>query len=133
MGYFEEFTLKTDTQGVYNITKEITGAVKRSSVSEGIALIFCPHTTAGITMNENTDPNVGRDLLFGMARAFPNHAQFTHTEGNSYAHLRSSMAGCEVILIIEDNWPKLGICQNVYLLEFDGPRTRSFYVKIMEG
>lgn len=134
MAYLEELTIKTHAEGVYNITKEITGAIKRSGVEEGIAVVFCPHTTAGITLNENTDPkNVGHDLLVSLGHAFPSHEEFTHSEGNSYAHVRSSVVGCDVTLIIEDNWPKLGIWQNVYFLEFDGPRKRSFYVKIIKG
>ncbi len=134
MSHLEELSIKTQNQGVYNITKEITGAIKRSGVEEGIAVVFCPHTTAAITLNENTDPkNVGHDLLLSLERTFPSHSDFTHSEGNSHAHVRSSAVGCQVTLIIEDNWPKLGIWQNVYLLEFDGPRQRSFYVKIMQG
>lgn len=127
-----EFTLKTEKTGVYNITREVTEAVKSSGIESGMALVFCPHTTAAITLNENTDPDVGLDLLLGMERAFPDSKDYRHTEGNSYAHIRSSSVGCQINLIIEDGWPLLGIWQNVYFVEFDGPRERRYYIKMFE-
>lgn len=130
MGKLLEFSLKTEQSGVYNITREVTDAVKASQVESGIAVVFCPHTTASITFNENTDPNVGLDLLSGMERAFPKYPDFKHSEGNSHAHIRSSSLGSELILIIDDGWPVLGIWQNIYFVEFDGPRERKYYVKV---
>lgn len=133
MGMFREFSLKTETTGVYNITQSVTDFIKQCNVGSGIAIVYCPHTTAGITINENTDTAVGFDLLLGFSEAFPDRKEFKHSEGNSYAHLRSSAVGCEVTLIIEDGWPALGIWQNLYFLEFDGPRERKYYVKVMAG
>lgn len=131
MGALKEFSIKTDKTGVYNITGMVQGFIVESKVESGIAVIYCPHTTAAITLNENTDVNVGRDLLVGIDEAFPDRDDFKHSEGNSYAHLRSSAIGGSVTIIIEDGWPKLGIWQNIFFLEFDGPRDRTFYVKIM--
>jgi len=132
MGKLREFTLKTDETGVYNITRTVTDAIKESGVEEGIAILFCPHTTASLTFNENTDTNVGRDLLRGMEDAFPKHEDFLHTEGNSHAHIRSSNLGSELMIIIDEGWPLLGIWQNIYFVEFDGPRERKYYIKIIE-
>lgn len=127
-----EFSLQTETTGVYNITKEVSNAIKRSGIEDGVAIIFCPHTTASITMNENTDVNVGKDLLLGVSRAFPNHEDYLHSEGNSYAHIRSSVIGNQLTVIISEGWPLLGIWQNIYFVEFDGPRQRKYYVKCIE-
>jgi len=131
MGKLHEFTLKTEQTGVYNITRSVTDTVRNSGIDSGIAIIFCPHTTAALTLNENTDPNVGLDLLMGMERAFPDYEDFKHSEGNSYAHIRSSNIGAQITVIIEDGWPLLGIWQNIYFIEFDGPRERKYYIKLM--
>ncbi|MBE6765018.1 MAG: YjbQ family protein [Ruminococcaceae bacterium] len=127
-----EFTLKTEKQGVYNITRTVTDAIKEGGVESGIALLYCPHTTAAITFNENTDDNVGVDLLESLARTFPESDNYKHSEGNSYAHIRSSVIGCSNVIIIEDGWPLLGIWQNIYFVEFDGPRERKYYLKLIE-
>lgn len=132
MSKVQEFTLKTEQSGVYNITREVTDCVKAAEIDSGIAIVYCPHTTAALTLNENTDTNVGLDLLCGMERAFPKYEDFKHTEGNSHAHIRSSNLGAELIIIIDEGWPLLGIWQNIYLVEFDGPRDRKFYIKIIE-
>ncbi|MDR1001943.1 MAG: secondary thiamine-phosphate synthase enzyme YjbQ [Oscillospiraceae bacterium] len=131
MGTLIEFTLRTETTGVYNITKEVTDAIKSGGIESGLAVIFCPHTTAALTMNENTDINVGKDILLGLERAFPDSKDYAHSEGNSYAHIRSSMTGSQLNVIIDEGWPLLGIWQNIYFLEFDGPRDRKYYVKLM--
>ncbi|MBP3414584.1 MAG: YjbQ family protein [Clostridia bacterium] len=132
MGKLLEFTLKTEKQGVYNITREVTDAIKSGGVESGIALIYCPHTTAAITFNENTDDNVGLDLLSSLEKTFPEDGDYKHSEGNSYAHIRSSLIGCNSTIIIEDGWPLLGIWQNIYFIEFDGPRQRKYYIKLIE-
>jgi len=131
MGKLHEFKFKTEQTGVYNITRSVTDTIRDSGIESGIAVIFCPHTTASITLNENTDTNVGLDLLMGMDRAFPVYDDFKHTEGNSHAHIRCSNLGSQITIIIEDGWPLLGIWQNVYFVEFDGPRERKYYIKLM--
>ncbi len=128
-----EFVLNTQKEGFYNITKEVEHAIAQSGVAEGIALVFCPHTTGAITITENTDPMVCADILLGMMRAFPDYSDYKHSEGNSFAHLKSSAMGCEMSLIISGGWPLLGAWQAIYFCEFDGPRERRFYVKVMNG
>ncbi len=125
------FTLKTDYEGFYNITDKVKETIKESGVQSGLAVVFCTHTTAAITINENADPDVKHDLLLGLAKAFPDGSEFRHIEGNSAAHLKSSCVGVSCSIIIENSKPLLGTWQGVYFCEFDGPRTRHFSVKII--
>ena len=125
------FQLKTPNEGLVNITNEVTEAVSESGVNEGICVVFCPHTTAAITINENADPDVKSDFVLGMDNIFPNLNAFRHAEGNSDAHIKSSAVGASEILIVSGGKPLLGTWQDVYFCEFDGPRTRKFYVKVM--
>jgi secondary thiamine-phosphate synthase enzyme len=124
-------TLRTGKEGFYNITPAIGEAVRKSGVEDGLCLVYCPHTTAGLTINENADPDVVRDLLLGLAEAFPDRPGFRHAEGNSAAHLKASCLGSSVTLIVESGAPKLGVWQGVYFCEFDGPRERRYHLKIM--
>jgi secondary thiamine-phosphate synthase enzyme len=126
-----EYTLQTIKEDFYNITAQVREAVSQSGIKSGIAVVFCPHTTAGITINENADPDVVRDLLFALDKTFPDRAEFRHAEGNSAAHLKASCIGSSVTLIIENGRPVLGTWQGVYFCEFDPPRSRKFYVKII--
>lgn len=126
-----EFTLRTEREGLYDVTQRVCEAVRESGVKSGFCIIYCPHTTAGITINENADPDVVHDLLHGLAQAFPDRAAFRHREGNSAAHLKSSAVGASQTVLIEDGCPLLGTWQGVYFCEFDGPRTRRFQVKVM--
>lgn len=105
-------------------------AVKESGVLSGICLVYCPHTTAGITINENADPDVVRDILLGLSTAFPDQKGFRHGESNSAVHLKASCIGASQMLIIENHQLLLGTWQDIYFCEFDGPRTRKFYVRI---
>jgi secondary thiamine-phosphate synthase enzyme len=116
---------------MFNITEQVNDALCTSGVKSGIAVVFCPHTTAGITINENADPDVVRDFLLGMDKAFPDRAEFRHAEGNSHAHLKASCVGASETVIVENGRLLLGTWQGIYFCEFDGPRTRSFYVKII--
>lgn len=111
----------------------IRDALSESSVQNGILVIYSPHTTAGITINENADPDVRRDLKLGLDKAFPNDPDYIHFEGNSDGHMKSSLIGASETLIIEDGRPILGTWQSIYFGEFDGPRTRTIYIKIVEG
>jgi secondary thiamine-phosphate synthase enzyme len=99
----------------------------------GVATVFCPHTTAGITINENADPDVVHDLLIGLRGAFPDRSESRHSEGNSAAHLKASAVGSSVAVIIESGKLLLGTWQGVYFCEFDPPRNRTFYVKVLGG
>ena len=124
------YTLNAQREDFYNITTQVREAVAESGVSSGVALVFCPHTTAGITINENADPDVVHDLLLGLAKAFPDRAEFRHGEGNSAAHLKASAMGSSATIIIESGRLLLGTWQGIYFCEFDPPRQRKFYVKV---
>lgn len=104
--------------------------IKGSGVTDGICAVYCPHTTAGITINENADPDVVKDMLLGLDKAFPNRSEFRHAEGNSSAHLKASCVGSSVTVIIENGRLVLVTWQGIYFCEFDGPRKRKFYVKV---
>ena len=125
------YTLKTGKEGFYDITSAVREAVRKSGVEEGLVFVYCPHTTAGLTINENADPAVIRDLLLGLARAFPDRPEFRHAEGNSAAHLKAGGLGSGVTLIVEKGAPLLGTWQGIYFCEFDGPRNRRYHVKIL--
>lgn len=88
-----EFSISTDHEGMYNITARLREVIRESGVQSGLAVVYCPHTTAGITINENADPDVQHDLLLGLREAFPDRREFRHAEGNSTAHLKCSYVG----------------------------------------
>jgi len=126
-----EYTLSAQREDFYNITAQIREAITKSGVMNGIAVVYCPHTTAGITINENADPDVVHDLLYGLAKAFPDRPEFRHGEGNSAAHLKASAMGSSATIIIADGKPLLGTWQGIYFCEFDPPRKRKFFVKVL--
>ena len=128
-----EYSLSTPREDFYNITPQVREAVAKSGVTDGIAVVYCPHTTAGIAINENADPNVVYDLLLGLKKAFPVQMGFTHAEGNSAAHLKASAMGSSATVIIDGGKLVLGTWQGLYFCEFDPPRNRKFYVKVMGG
>jgi secondary thiamine-phosphate synthase enzyme len=125
-----EFGLSTEREGFTNVTAQVAQAVTKSGVIDGICVVYCPHTTAGITINENADPDVVHDMLIGLAKAFPDRAEFLHSEGNSAAHLKSTCVGASATVIVAGGKPLLGRWQGIYFCEFDGPRNRKFYVKV---
>jgi len=126
-----EYQLTAPREDFYDITPQLREAVSKSGITDGFAVIFCPHTTAGITINENADPNVARDLIYALGKTFPGHTEFRHAEGNSAAHLKASATGSSVTVIIDGGKPVLGTWQGVYFCEFDPPRNRKYYIKIM--
>jgi len=128
-----EYHLSTPREDFINITPQLREAIAKSGVTSGHAIVYCPHTTAGITINENADPDVVHDLLLGLNAAFPDRPQFWHSEGNSAAHLKASAMGSSATVIIDGGKPLLGTWQGVYLCEFDGPRKRRFFVKVVEA
>ena len=129
----KQYRLYTDRENLQNVTPQVRDAVRERGVTEGICVIYCPHTTAGITINENADPDVVRDLLLALDRSCPDRPEFRHCEGNSAAHMKASMVGSSVTVPITGGRLLLGTWQGIYFCEFDGPRSRSFYVKILEG
>lgn len=124
------FTLDTQRENLYNITSQVNEVINDSGVTDGICVVYCPHTTAGITINENADPDVVKDMLLGLNKAFPDRNEFRHAEGNSSSHLKASCVGSSVMVIIENGRPILGTWQGIYFCEFDGPRNRKFYVRV---
>lgn len=117
-----------------DITDSIKEDLRKSKITNGIIVVYTPHTTAGITINENADPDVVRDMINGFERAFPtHHSDYRHFEGNSHAHMKSTVFNPSQSLIVDNGKIILGIWQSVYLCEFDGPRKRTYYVKIIEG
>ena len=115
-----------------NITEMIQKAVKDSGVKEGGCTIFVPHTTAAVTINENADPDVVRDFTMEINKLVPWEDGYRHMEGNSAAHLKASMIGFSQQVIIENGRLLLGTWQGIWFCEYDGPRRRSLYVKLME-
>ena len=129
-----QFTLATrqHTQFV-NIDEQVAAIVEESGVREGVCHVFVPHTTAGLTINENADADVSADIIETLERLVPWKAGYAHAEGNSAAHVKSSMMGfCQTILI-KDGRPALGTWQSIYFCEFDGPRNRKVWVQVIEG
>lgn len=127
-----EINLKTSQKNeMINITQKIQDIISKSKVENGICIVYCPHTTAGVTINENTDPDVVHDILMGLNKMVDSRWHFKHGEGNSDAHIKSSMIGCEKTIIIENGNLKLGTWQGIFFCEFDGPRQRRVDVKII--
>ena len=121
-------------QTMVSITAIIEEDIKKSGIKDGIVIVFCPHTTAGITINENADPDVVHDMIYGFEKVYPTRDKnYKHFEGNSHAHMKASTMGASQTLIVDDGKMILGIWQDIYFCEFDGPRDRKFFVKIMEG
>jgi secondary thiamine-phosphate synthase enzyme len=130
-------TLSVSTQAVrqfVDITDSVQSAVHRSGVAEGVCFLFLPHTTAALTLNENWDPAVPSDILHTLGtRTAPDDPAYEHSEGNSSAHVLSSLIGANLFLPVEKGRLLLGSWQGVFLVECDGPRTRRVIVKILEG
>ncbi|MDF1537091.1 MAG: secondary thiamine-phosphate synthase enzyme YjbQ [bacterium] len=113
-----------------DITSQVEDAIRSSGVSTGVCVLYCPHTTSALTINEGADPAVAADLVSGLRRLVPEGWDFSHAEGNSDAHLKASLFGASETILIEDGRPMLGTWQRIFYCEFDGPRHRTFYVRI---
>jgi secondary thiamine-phosphate synthase enzyme len=126
------FSIKTSQQTEFlDITREVEKAVLSSNISDGLALIFVPHTTSGITINEGADPSVQEDILRTFNQVIPFKGPYRHGEGNSPAHIKASLVGSSVMVIIEAGRLILGTWQSIFYCEFDGPRTRKVMLKII--
>ncbi|MGI5839396.1 MAG: secondary thiamine-phosphate synthase enzyme YjbQ [bacterium] len=122
----------TEHSQMVNITNQVREAVRAAGADSGIAVVFCPHTTAGITLNEGADPDVVRDILLRLAELYPRtHPQYRHGEGNSAAHLKASAVGSSQMMPVAGGEIILGRWQVVYFCEFDGPRERTFFVQVL--
>jgi secondary thiamine-phosphate synthase enzyme len=116
---------------------EITGQVKdliaKSGIHEGVAIVYVPHTTAGVTINEAADPSVVEDINATLSGLVPHHQNYRHSEGNSDAHIKASFMGSSVTVIVSKGAPVLGTWQGIFFCEFDGPRSRKVFVQLLAG
>jgi secondary thiamine-phosphate synthase enzyme len=128
----DSFEVRTRERNQFvDITDQVRRAVARSGVPQGLCVVYCPHTTAAITINENADPDVVHDMLLWLNKAVPkDQPGFRHGEGNSDSHIKASLIGSSATVLIEDGDLVLGRWQGVYFCEFDGPRMRSVHVQI---
>ena len=129
-----EFEISTSRREQFvDITRQVAEAVAASGVDDGVAVVYCPHTTAGITINENADPDVVTDLLAGLERLAPRNAGWRHAEGNSDGHVKASLLGSSATVPLIGGRLALGTWQAIYLGEFDGPRHRRVSVTVVRG
>lgn len=123
-----QFSIKTSKRNEFiDITAQIQDLIE--DVSEGVVTVYVPHTTTAVTINENADPDVPRDILKKLGELIPQRDNYSHMEGNSDAHIKASLFGSSVRVIIKDGQLLLGTWQSIFFCEFDGPRTRKFYVQ----
>lgn len=113
-----------------DITSQVRSAISKSGTQEGVCTVYCPHTTAAITINENADPDVTADILMKLNKMIPLHENYRHLEGNSDAHIKSSLIGNSAQIIVSEGRLQLGTWQGIYFCEFDGPRLRHVWVSI---
>ena len=126
--------VKTTTRcELVDITSLVRTAVRQSRLDSGLVCVFCPHTTAAVTIQENTDPNIKADLLTYLERMVPRDGAFTHSEENSDAHAKSSLVGASITMIVDDGRLVLGTWQGLFLCEFDGPRSRRLLLRVVPG
>jgi len=118
---------------ITDITAQVDGVVERSGVKDGLCLVAVPHTTAGVTINENADPSVKEDILSALRHVVPSSLPFRHAEGNSPAHVKASLVGSSATIVVEDGRLRLGTWQGVCFCEFDGPRRRQVWVQVLGG
>lgn len=129
----KKFTLKTGKRDeMIEVTEQVQDFVNEQGLHDGAVIVYCPHTTAGITINENADPDVKRDMIRRFDEVYPwEHKLDRHMEGNTAAHMKASTVGASQHVIVSDGQLLLGTWQGIYFCEFDGPRTRTFYVKAL--
>jgi len=129
----ETINVKTNSRiELVDITDRVQAVVSRSKVKNGVCFLFCPHTTAGLTINENADPQVQRDIINTLNKLVPENAGYTHTEGNADSHIKSSLFSSSLTIFIEDAQLAFGTWQGIYFCESDGPRSREVWVKVMQ-
>ena len=127
-----EFQVRTPSREcLVNITREVAAVVADAGVSEGLCHVFVTHTTAGVTINENADPDVGLDIIEFLGELVPRRWRFRHAEGNSDAHVKASLMGASIQAPVDGGRLALGTWQGIYFAEFDGPRTRSVRVTVL--
>ena len=130
----QTFQVRSSTQNEFiDITRSIREAVQKTGVEDGICIVYVPHTTAAITINENADPSVPQDIIMELNKVVPFEDRYHHLEGNSAAHIKASLLGCSQTILIESGKLILGTWQGIFFCEFDGPRNRKVYVKVMRA
>ena len=128
----EDFRISTKSRNqMIDVTSQVRSFVSQSGISNGDVIVYCPHTTAAITINENADPSVPHDILLTLEELLPHHRPgYRHSEGNSDAHCKSSLIGCSEQILIKDKSLNLGTWQGIFFCEFDGPRSRKVMLQI---
>ncbi len=116
-----------------DISGQVSRLIRSKKITSGTCVVFCPHTTAGLTINENADPSVRQDILNHLEELVPATGDYAHAEGNADAHIKASLLGSSLTIFIEAGEPVLGTWQGIYFCEFDGPRQRHVYVQIIEA
>ena len=130
----KQLTVKSGARSeMIDITGMVRSVIRDSRVEEGICYVFVPHTTAAVTINENADPDVPRDIGMAMDKAIPWQDHYSHREGNAAAHVKASLMGASEMVFIENGNPVLGTWQSIFFCEFDGPRTRKILVKVVNS
>jgi secondary thiamine-phosphate synthase enzyme len=132
MTSLSSFSVRTAKQNEWlNITVEVEKALAASGITEGICVVFVPHTTAAVTVNENADPDVPHDVNLALNQISPDRGEFRHSEGNSAAHTKTSLVGPSLTLIVSGGKLLLGTWQGIWFNEYDGPRTRKVFVRVL--
>jgi len=130
----ERLSLKTSKRiDLIDVTDLVETVVRKSKVVDGVCVVFCPHTTAGLTINENADPSVRKDIIDSLNKLVPENAGYSHSEGNADSHIKSSLFGPSLSVIIEQGQLSLGTWQGIYFCESDGPRSREVWVKTIKS
>ena len=130
----EKINIRTSQrEELIDITDKAQAIVGKSRIKDGVCMVFCPHTTAGLTINENADPSVMKDIIKSLEKLVPENAGYEHSEGNADSHIKSSLFGSSLNIFIEAGSLALGTWQGVYLCESDGPRAREVWVKIVSS
>lgn len=128
----ETISVRTNTRTEFiDITDKVAQVVKKSGLKDGAVYLYVPHTTAGITINENADPSVREDILTKLSKLVPFGDRYSHTEGNADAHIKSTMVGISQIVLVENGRLVLGTWQGIFFCEFDGPRSRKVYARVI--
>jgi secondary thiamine-phosphate synthase enzyme len=128
----QTFQVRTSARTEFiDVTRSVEEAVRQTGVGDGICIIFIPHTTAAVTINENADSSVVQDIIMELNKIVPFKDQYRHTEGNSPSHIKASLLGCSQIVFVESGTLVLGPWQGIFFCEFDGPRDRKVHVKIL--
>ncbi|MFC0190282.1 secondary thiamine-phosphate synthase enzyme YjbQ [Fictibacillus aquaticus] len=130
----QKFTIQThERDEFYEITSTLQAYVEEEGIQDGVLYVYCPHTTAGITINENADPDVKRDMIMRLDEVYPwEHPKYRHAEGNTASHLKASTMGASQMVLISEGELILGTWQGIYFCEFDGPRRRNYFAEILK-